>query len=419
MKMKRFLTAVAFVLAILTVGSSAWAFNYNQHVSVAPNGQGDVLVYPLYVAAEGWENSLTVVNTSGSSVVAKLIVRSWVFSEELLDFLIFLSPYDMWIGKIQVGKNGPEMYSTDSSALWTDINSTNPFATESTPLQQKLVAVSCSQDSNAIGYVEVIEAWSGVVNFGTSASDKQKRGKMIYDSYMAAAFPAVTINALAGSFDIAVPSLGMNASAEAVVLKDYDNQIRLTTGQTTYLGDNANNNTREIEAALSKNNIALPFMNEKDATSFHIFTFPTKLSTFAVQTNGSCLYAGSRNSRYFPASQKLGYGIRAFDNEEQTTGSPFSPARNLVMPNEVNIIGVGDIIFAKGWIEVNMPNPAAADVNVAGQGLNFTGGPVIPLVVDIVDGMSVKYVSYQEGVVTGDGGVIPCYQYTSSFCLTN
>jgi len=417
--MKRFLTAVAFVMAILTVGSSAWALSYNDHVSVAPNGQGDLLIFPVYVSAQGWVSDLTIINTSSRSVVAKLVVRSWVFSEELLDFLIYLSPYDMWIGKIQYGANGPEMYSTDSSALYTDIDgSSTPFATETNPLRKTLVTTACTQDSNQIGYVEVIEAWSGNL---TLDADKQKRGRAIYNAYVQAPTPtpADTVNALAASLNVKYPALDWDASMEAVVLKNYDNLTKLTTSVTTGIGLGANNNLLEIEAALSKNFIALPFLNNTtDGASIHGITFPTKISTWDASKT-PCAYSGSP-SGYFATSQKQIYSIRAFDNEEQTTGSPFSPARSLTLPNEVNLIGVSDLVFKLGWLEMTLANPRVTGLtNVAGQVLNYTGAPAIPFIFDISGGgLSLRYVSYQDGVVTGTPGTLGTYQYSTAYVAT-
>lgn len=412
MRIKGFLTAVAVVMAILTVGSSAWALNYTNHVSVAPNGQGDLLIYPVYVAGQGWENRITVINTSSLSVVAKLIVRSSVYSEEVLDFLIFLSPYDMWIGTIQYGANGPEMYSTDSSALYTDISFDAPFATAETPMRVKLAKPFCDIDSNVVGYVEVIEAWSGVVS--PLPTNKQLRGKAIYAAYFAATtWP--TVNALAGAMDIDIPEFGMTAAAEPIVLKDYDNLDQLFTAKNTFIGEGANNNIREVEAALSKDLIAVPFVNSDEGITFPVMTFPTKLST----VSSTCVYLGSRSSRYFPGF-RVPYTLRGWDNEENTTaGSPFSPARTVSLPYEVNILGISDLIFKKGWIQLDLPNPAATDNNLAGAVLNYTGAPVIPMVFDIRDGLSLKSASYVDGVVTGTAGLpLTGYQYTSAYVQT-
>jgi hypothetical protein len=141
MRMKRFLMAVAFVLAVLTMGTSAWAYSYTDHVSVAPNGKGDLLILPLYVAADGWTSRIVIVNSSTTrSAVAKLVVRSYFFSQELKDFLVYLSPADMWIGYIRYDKKTgkTQVYSTDSSVLYDsgiapeDIP--EPFATETNPM---------------------------------------------------------------------------------------------------------------------------------------------------------------------------------------------------------------------------------------------------------------------------------------------
>lgn len=432
MRMKRFLTAVAFVMAILTVGSSAWALTYTDHVSVAPNGQGDILIYPIFVSADGWSSRISVINTSGSSVVAKLAVRSAVFSQELIDFLIYLSPYDMWIGYIQYTSAGPQMYSTDSSVLYAsgihyeDIEA--PFATEANPMKIPFAPVNCKQDINTLGYIEIIEAWSDNVFFDAEQkADKQKRGKAIAAAYDAAPFPGiVTRNVLAGAIDIDVESQGlsMTTSTAALALKNYKNRYKISAGDNTYLGDPgyALNNLREIDAALSKNSIAMPFINNAEGTSLHLFTFPTKVTS----TTTACAYANSK-SDYFPLVQSVGYKLSVYDNDERKADSPFSPIKNYSLPNEFNFVDVTTIIFKQGWISYILPDPRVYDgLNWTGQVLRYTGSPVIPLTLDFRAGFSLKNVSSADGVVSGtvDGkptGVVlplPGYQYSSAYTVS-
>lgn len=430
MKMKRILTAVALFMAVLTVGSSAWGMSYTDHVSVAANGKGDVLIFPIFVSADGWSNRVTVINTSGFSVVAKVVVRSAVFSQELLDFIVYLSPYDMWYGFIQYTANVPHMYSTDSSALYDsgiyifDIEA--PFATETNPMNQPFVKSNCAQDLNTLGYIEVIEAWSGAVAFTIEEkADKQLRGKKIAEAYKAAPYPGiVTRNVLTGTIDIDVETQGMNmtTSTKAVALKDYDNLIELSPLFNTPLGADARNVVREIDAALSKNNIAMPFINNTEGASLHLFTFPTKMST----STNACVYANSR-SDYFPLSQSVPYSLSVYDNDERKAENPFSPSKNYSLPNEFNFIELSKIVFKQGWIEYVLNNPRVYDgVNASGQVLRYTGAPVIPFVLDFRAGFSLSNGAYDDGEVSGtvDGTPtgaklpLPNYQYSAAYSVS-
>lgn len=432
MRMKRILTAVAFVMAIFTVGSSAWAMSYADHVSVAPNGKGDLLVYPIFVTTDGWSNRVTLVNTSGFSVVAKVVVKSAVFSQELLDFMVYLSPYDMWYGFIQNTAKGPQMYSTDSSVLYDSgihyFDIPEPFATEANPMKALFAVSNCgAADLNTLGYIEVIEAWAGNVAFTTEEkADKQKRGKKIATAYDAALQPylkGVTLNVLAGSIDIDVEGSGLNmtTSVEAVALKDYGNTTWLSPDIVTYLGDAARNNVREIDAALSKNQIVMPYINNDEGTTLHTFTFPTKQSATAKPAT-TCSYMSSR-SDYFPLTQRLSYTVDVYDNDERRAANPFSPAKNYSLLNEFSFTDVTTIVFKQGWIEYVLPNPRVANsLNASAQVLNYTGAPVIPMVLDFRAGFSLKHAAYDDGVVSGViGGVtvtFPNYQYSASYSIS-
>ena len=117
--MKRlFSYVVAFAVGAMLLSSSAWAYDAVEHVTVSPGGKGDAGIFPVWIAYEGWETKLEIINTSDTySTVAKVVVRSSENSQELLDFLVYLSPTDVWTGYLRYGVDGPELYSNDDSVL--------------------------------------------------------------------------------------------------------------------------------------------------------------------------------------------------------------------------------------------------------------------------------------------------------------
>jgi len=442
MRMKKILSTVLCVMALLCVGSSAWAFSYNDHVSVAPNGKGDLLFVPLYVAADGWTTRIAIINTSTTrSTVAKIVVKSYYFSIELRDFLIYLSPADMWIGYLRYdNKTGKtEVFSTDSSVLydsgiaWRDLEA--PFASITNPLHLELSAVKCANDWIGMGYVEVIEGWSDTIAFTSEEkADKQKRGKRIATAYeeQAAAGIYNTQNILAGVADIDVEVSGVSwtASSAAVALKNYRSESYLTAENETPLGSNAHNNLREIDAALSKQNIALPFINNADdGFTAHMFTFPTKSSVYYQQSDKNCIFVDVlgnslyAKSDYFPAGEIVKYNPSVFDNDEKQTANPFSPIKAYTLPAEVSIVNISTVVFGQGWINYALPNPRVTTANnSSGQPLSYTGAPVLPFIIDFKSAMSIKNGSYADGVVSGQVGgatvVFDSYQYSSSYATS-
>jgi len=97
--MKKTLIATA-VAASVMAPLSAHAINF------AADGTGEVLLYPYYNVNEGNATFIGVANTTGQVKVVKFRIREGVESEDVLDFQIWLSPYDHWTAVMaQVGGN--------------------------------------------------------------------------------------------------------------------------------------------------------------------------------------------------------------------------------------------------------------------------------------------------------------------------
>jgi hypothetical protein len=93
-----FKKSVLSVVAAAAVATSAFAGT----TTMSTNGKGDYLVYPAYYATTtGWQTNIRVVNTNTTmAVVAKVVVREYATSKELLDFPIYLTPGDVWTGDL-------------------------------------------------------------------------------------------------------------------------------------------------------------------------------------------------------------------------------------------------------------------------------------------------------------------------------
>jgi len=88
---------VAATIAALLGGAAVTA----NAVEVSRDGTGDFLIAPAYMIGGGLTTDLKVINTSDTdSVVAKVVFRHPVTSAETLDFLIYLSPSDVWTGTV-------------------------------------------------------------------------------------------------------------------------------------------------------------------------------------------------------------------------------------------------------------------------------------------------------------------------------
>ena len=320
--MKRLLNCVlAMTLGMILVSGTALAWNATEHVTVAPGGKGDAGIFPIYVALQGgWETKLEIINTSVAySTVAKVVVRTGVYSQEVLDFFIYLSPADVWTGYLNYGPNGARLYSTDGSCK-AGTRATGPktaFASVADPMDVELYDDPC--DDNELGYVEVVETWHGLL--GTVGIPVPKAD--IQTAFEAA--PLIvgpgTLNSLAMHYEVNYAPL-FNAAERAVVLRDYDVTEKLSLGKETFLGASSGSDSRnsicEVEAAISKNEIAMPYYaNDSDFAALHILLFPTKYT----QLLASCEISGVR-SPFFKQNATsawcIEYGLFFWDLEENT-----------------------------------------------------------------------------------------------------
>jgi len=96
-KRKTFYTAVLAALGAMGAVGTASAVNVN------PDGLGQALIYPYYTVrnAGGTYNTyLSVVNTTASTKAVKVRFVEGKNSKEVLDFNLYLSPFDVWTGAV-------------------------------------------------------------------------------------------------------------------------------------------------------------------------------------------------------------------------------------------------------------------------------------------------------------------------------
>ncbi|MBF0099350.1 MAG: hypothetical protein HQK77_00430 [Desulfobacterales bacterium] len=403
--MKKVQKIAVIMSLILAMCASAWAWNETDHVSVAPNGKGDLLIYPVYFTGGGWDTYLTVINTSPTlSAVAKVVIRSAHRSQEVRDFFIYLSPTDVWTGTLYMASdNKPHIMSTDDSCL----NSSSTFASAVAPFDIYLEN-TCAGDTNTIGYVEIIEA--ACFDLGGPPVAKS-RIKAAYDgltSILAANSPRNILTGLEEVYnDITGQSFGLNAT----VLKNYDSRELMSVTVETLLGFNSRNSIAEVEAALSKNSVAVPYFSNQ--LFFGIYTFPTKMAGFPCNVQAwRGKYAG------FPSPT---VGIQTRDCSENTTSSPtvfVSPigqATPLTLSQEVNFLVYGDlkVTFTEGWFVMGLPAGPTSDFTADGSRLDYSGAPIIASSIRLDSDASGAwlYNAHDLGSVSVDNVLEAQYQY--------
>ena len=93
---------IAGIAGVAGIASVANAVNLN------PDGLGEVLVYPYYTVNGGNQTLLSVVNTTDLGKAVKVRFLEGRNSREVLDFNLYLSPFDVWTAAVfQLTDTGP------------------------------------------------------------------------------------------------------------------------------------------------------------------------------------------------------------------------------------------------------------------------------------------------------------------------
>jgi len=84
-------------------------------LNLSANNKGDALIYPAFKAGDGWSSKLAVRNAENNATVCKVVLYAADNSRELLDFDIYLSPYDVFT--FNIDKDGKVTTNDGSFAL--------------------------------------------------------------------------------------------------------------------------------------------------------------------------------------------------------------------------------------------------------------------------------------------------------------
>mgnify|MGYP006197685173 CR=1 FL=1 len=109
MKKSSLTTAVVAGLA-----GAAGLVNVSNAVNINPDGLGQVLIYPYYTVNEGNTTLLSVVNTTDSVKAVKVRFLEGLNSREVLDFNLYLSPFDVWAASVRRTDAGAAVFTEDA-----------------------------------------------------------------------------------------------------------------------------------------------------------------------------------------------------------------------------------------------------------------------------------------------------------------
>ena len=110
-----FKTKIAHAAVLATLGLVAGSA---QAVYMSQDGTGQVLIYPYYTVQNGFDNYLSIVNTTSSAKAVKVRIIEGLASKEVLDFNLYLSAKDVWAAGLKVSTTGSgagNVYTSDKS----------------------------------------------------------------------------------------------------------------------------------------------------------------------------------------------------------------------------------------------------------------------------------------------------------------
>jgi hypothetical protein len=344
---------VAAVAAALLAGSAS-------AVTVNPEGTGDFLIAPAYFIGGGLKTHLQIINTSSTqSTVAKLVFRDRTTSAELLDFLIYLSPNDVWNGTIQCNQADASGACTSSSVVSNDESSEVGLNGNGFLFEARNDATTGRSPFPNEGYIDVEMGPVFALPEDQRAQNKAGVSKAAirnaYDSRVAAGnflvLPAETPNILTGVSKVEVPGFG-TASIPMLALADYNTSVLPRLNVASGLDTAANEAlVADVEEAIWKNNVAVPYKLTTGGFSLVSFTFPTKLS-YNDRRDGQYVFP----ERTSPAAAHtcLQYTTQYYDTEEQTRQSirlsPPTGRPNCATEFDFKLFGVNEATtFQEGW----------------------------------------------------------------------
>ncbi|MFZ5654635.1 MAG: hypothetical protein ACOY42_09620 [Pseudomonadota bacterium] len=208
-------------------------------VHVNTDGLGEVLLYPYYTVQNGFVTAVHVVNTTDQAKAVKVRFLEGKNSKEVLDFNLYLSPFDVWTGTVVPDAgSGAKLISTDKSCIAPSQIPAGgqafrnfEFATESD-----------ANDPNrrAEGYIEVIEM--GVLTDAaqiaavthTAAGVPANCGTITSADFAGTVAVSAPVGGLFGSGHLVSVEGGVRTSYDPVALDDFsDTPIWFTSGSTS------------------------------------------------------------------------------------------------------------------------------------------------------------------------------------------
>ncbi|OGT01322.1 MAG: hypothetical protein A2143_04630 [Gallionellales bacterium RBG_16_57_15] len=425
-KRKSVYAAVLAGLGAVGVAGTASAVHIN------PDGLGQVLIYPYYTVRAGNDTYLSVVNTTASTKAVKVRFLEGKNSREVLDFNLYLSPYDVWTGAIVANTDGATLVTADKSCTTPAIPALGqPFVNYAYAGNSTVEdGEDATLDRTREGYFEIIEmgdvtntAHTGYIkhNNGTPANC----GALQSIASMTLAPPS---GGLAGEASLLAPALGTDFSYDAVAIDNWRTtpywsdpgsllpNIGFGDVQTSNVFTNGgvvtstwtdiaqSGNEDAVSAVMMHNNVINEFMLDVATLSGTdwVATLPTKnlYVTRDTNYNDPALRDHLPVIRGVPFAERFGVGgscdpitLSLHDREEASAPGTFSPLppgqvsslcweANVVTFNNSDVLASTNSTnvntgYQNGWLQMGLVNDVNVNVLISDELHQYYGLPVV------------------------------------------
>ncbi|OGT02749.1 MAG: hypothetical protein A2Z65_07715 [Gallionellales bacterium RIFCSPLOWO2_02_58_13] len=402
--------AVLAGLGALGVAGTASAVHVN------PDGLGEVLIYPYYtvrsaatsIASGQYNTYLSVTNSTASYKAVKVRIMEGKNSREVLDFNLFLSPFDVWTASIEpissTASAGARIVTNDGSCTWGNIK-----ATGATGVPFSNLAYTAPTDNGGAtldrtneGYVEIMEmgditnaALQTAVNHNASTGVAlcSSTTLSVADGLGLTGYLSAPSGGLFGGATLINTATGVDYAYDAIALDNWDATVGgLGSASTSLTPSIASGSVltsdvftggalqsatwltgiNAVSAAIMRSNVMNEYVLDAEtvSTTDWVVTFPTKRFYVGVGAgNAAAPTAAGRlfNSNFGASGSCDPIEVALRDREERidtTVSSGFSPA---VGPTGFSICWEANVVtFSHATFTSGTATPVLGSTNSAG-----------------------------------------------------
>lgn len=383
-------------------------------VHVNPDGLGQVLIYPYYtvrnaatsIAAGQYNTYISVTNSTASYKAVKVRFIEGKNSREVLDFNLFLSPFDVWTGSIEPNSTtasaGARLVTADGSCTWGNVAATGATGVSFSNLAYTGANADfgvATLDRTNEGYVEMMEmgdinttATTGALlrtavlhNASTGVAPCSSTTLSAADAVGLTNYLSAPTGGLFGGATLINTATGVDYAYDAVALDNWDATVGGLGSASTALTPSIRDGSvlvsnvftggavqsatwalsrDAVSAAIMRSNVMNEYVLDTGtvSTTDWVVTFPTKRfyinteATSSATTNAPVATAGLRlfNSNFGTNGSCDPIEVALRDREERldtTVSSGFSPASGPTGYSlcwESNVITFGHAAFTSG-----------------------------------------------------------------------